>query len=146
MSKSLALTLMVGGALIGGPAQAQGQSTEPKAIAEASSTEQVAPEEAPMPMPAKLIEFDGGADFLRVSQRLRVIREAVQFDLTVGDHGEPTDCQVINRFRQTFVNLELCKVAMAHYHFEPARNAQNEAIEGSYRARLSYAEIREALD
>ena len=144
MVRTLALSLVAFSALCSGVAQAQ--APEPKDMVQPSSTEQSAPVGSPMAMPAKLIEFDGGADFLRVSQRLRVIREAVQVDLTGGEQGEPTDCEVSNRFRKTYVNLELWKVVMAHYHFEPARNAQNETVEGSYRARLSYAEIREELD
>lgn len=98
------------------------------------------------PTPAKLVSFDGAHDFMKTSRRLRVWREAVDLDMTIGANGEATDCKVINEFRKTYVNKSLCEVAMAHYTFEPARNSKNEAVVGSYRAHISYAELREELD
>ena len=98
------------------------------------------------PIGVKLVEFDGAFDFLNTSRRLRIWRPAVQFDMKVDEQGHATECEVVDRFRKNYVNIKLCEVAMAHYTFEPARNAQNQAVVGSYRAKLSYKELREELD
>lgn len=98
------------------------------------------------PKPAKPLSFDGAYDFMKTSRRLRIWREAVQFDMTVDANGEATDCEVVDRFRKTYINTKLCELVMEHYTFEPARNEKDEAVEGSYRARISYAQLREELD
>lgn len=148
MPITLALSLACA-SLSCGPAQA---SDAPK-LPEAPQTPEIAqaPEapESGAPMaaqPAKLIAFDGAHDFMKTSRRLRIWREIVQFDMTVDPQGTASGCEVVDRFRKTYVNQKLCDVVMAHYSFEPARNAQNEAVEGSYRARISYAQLREELD
>ncbi|MEM7700813.1 MAG: hypothetical protein AAF251_02640 [Pseudomonadota bacterium] len=98
------------------------------------------------PKAVKMVEFDGAFDFLNMSRRLRIWRPAVQFDMKVDEEGHATECEVVDRFRKNYVNIKLCEVAMAHYTFEPARDAHNQAVEGSYRAKLSYKELREELD
>lgn len=98
------------------------------------------------PKSVKLVDFDGAQDFLNTSRRLRIWRPAVHLNMKVNEQGEATDCEVVNRFRKNYVNLKLCEVAMAHYTFEPARNAQDEAVAGSYLAKLSYKELREEVD
>lgn len=98
------------------------------------------------PTPATMVEFDGGHDFLKMSRRLRVWRTSVQFDMTVDAEGHATDCEVVDRFRKTYVNMKLCEVVMNHSTFEPARDDHNQPIEGSYRHNLSYADLREQLD
>ncbi|MDJ0977348.1 MAG: hypothetical protein QNI87_02315 [Erythrobacter sp.] len=104
------------------------------------------PAVAAKPTPAKMVAFDGGFDFLKASRRMRVWRPAVELDMTVDTQGHASDCEVVNRFRKNYVNQKLCEIAMAHYTFEPARNAQNEAVEGSYRAHLSYEDLSEEFD
>jgi len=106
----------------------------------------VAPEAPKEPKSVKVVEFDGAQDFLNMSRRLRIWRPAVHFNMKVNEQGEATDCEVVDRFRKNYVNLKLCEVAMSHYTFEPARNAQNEAVAGSYLAKLSYKELREEVD
>lgn len=96
--------------------------------------------------PAKMVAFDGAHDFMKTSRRLRIWREAVDLDMKIDAKGEATECEVVHAFRKSYVNKKLCEVAMAHYTFEPARNAMNEAVEGSYRAHISYADLREELD
>ncbi len=107
-------------------------------------------ETAPVTMmkatPAKLVAFDGAHDFMKTSRRLRIWRAAVDLDMKIDAQGEATDCEVVDRFRKTYVNKKLCEVAMAHHTFEPARNAKNEAVEGSYRVHISYADLRKELE
>ena len=98
------------------------------------------------PKPAKMVDFDGGFDFLSTSRKLRIWRSSVQFDMKVDAEGHATDCQVVDRFRKNYVNMKLCEVVMNHYTFEPARDEHNEPVEGSYRASLSYADLRAELD
>ncbi|MEO0417391.1 MAG: hypothetical protein AAF249_00880 [Pseudomonadota bacterium] len=105
-----------------------------------------APARPAKPTAVKLVEFDGAFDFLNTSRRLRIWRPAVQFDMKVDEQGQATDCEVVDRFRKNYVNIKLCEVAMAHYTFEPARDVHNQAVVGSYRAKLSFKELREELD
>ncbi|MEM1194937.1 MAG: hypothetical protein AAGH57_02440 [Pseudomonadota bacterium] len=103
-------------------------------------------ETAGMPTPAKLVSFDGGFDFLTMSRRYRIWRKAVQFDMKVDAQGHATECEVVDQFRRTLINMRLCEVAMDHSTFEPARDAENQPIEGSYRATISYADLRAEFD
>ncbi|MEO0589758.1 MAG: hypothetical protein AAFZ11_04270 [Pseudomonadota bacterium] len=98
------------------------------------------------PTPAKMVEFDGGFDFLSTSRKLRIWRSSVQFDMKVDATGHATDCEVVDRFRKNYINMKLCEVVMDHYTFEPARDERNQPVEGSYRASLSYADLRAELD
>ena len=98
------------------------------------------------PTPAKMVNFDGGFDFLSTSRKLRIWRSSVQFDMKVDAEGHATDCQVVDRFRKNYVNMKLCEVVMDHYTFEPARDEHNQPVEGSYRASMSYADLRAEFD
>lgn len=115
-------------------------------VTKAVETAEASAEQPAGPSDVKVVTFDGGHDFLKTSRRLRIWRAEVSFDMTVDAQGEATQCDVVHRFRKTYVNKKLCEVVMAHYTFEPARNAQNEAVEGSYRARISYKDLIEELD
>lgn len=135
-------------ALACGPAAPDGGSAvseAPRAKADAAQPS-LAPDAAGEATPPTLIEFDGGWEFLKTSRQLRVWRAAVEFTLEVDETGQPSDCEVIDAFRQTYVNTKLCEVLMEHHSFTPARNARNEAVVGSYRSSLSYADLREEFD
>ena len=146
MSLTLALSLACATAACG-PAEANEAPETPVVTKTVQAPE--APEVPAKPAqatPAKMVAFDGAHDFMKTSRRLRVWRDAVDLDMKIDAQGEATDCQVVQAFRKTYVNKKLCEVAMAHYTFEPARNAMNEAVEGSYRAHLVYADLRAELD
>jgi len=96
--------------------------------------------------PAKKVAFDGGFEFMKMSRRLRIWRPAVEFDMKVDAEGHATDCEVVNAFRKNYINMKLCEVVMDHHTFEPARDAQNQPVPGSYHAKISYAQLREELD
>jgi len=142
---SLMLTLPLACAAL---ACASAEPVEAAAVTKVSETPEVpaAPKDRKEPRSVKVVEFDGAQDFLNMSRRLRIWRPAVHFNMKVNEQGEATDCEVVNRFRKNYVNLKLCEVAMSHYTFEPARNAQDEAVAGSYLAKLSYKELREEVD
>ena len=146
MPLTIAFTLSCATAACGPVAASAGTAPAPKAerVEAPAKAEKADAESAPTPV--KMVAFDGAHDFMKTSRRLRVWREAVDFDMTVDAQGEATECKVINEFRTTYVNKTLCEVAMAHYTFEPARNARNEPVEGTYRAHIVYADLRAELD
>ena len=92
--------------------------------------------------PVKLVSFDGERQFLKASSRLRVWRPTVGYTLTVDADGNATDCTLTEKFRSTYVNIKLCEVLMDHHQFEPARNAADAPVEGSYTSRLVYLDLR----
>jgi len=93
--------------------------------------------------PARLIAFDGEREFLKASTRLRVWRGEVAYTLEVDAAGMPTDCELAEKFRMTYVNDKLCEVLLKHHTFEPARDASGAPVEGTYEGRLNYLEMRE---
>lgn len=133
-------------ALVCAPADLGQDTTVAMQEAPATPAAPAVPARATKPTGVKMVEFDGAFDFLNMSRRLRIWRPAVQFDMKVDDQGHATECEVVDRFRKNYVNIKLCEVAMAHYTFEPARDVHNQAVAGSYRAKLSYKELREELD
>ena len=119
-----------------------------KAMSEAGAATQPSATQQPAngAQPAKKVAFDGGFEFMKMSRRLRIWRPAVEFDMKVDAEGHATDCEVVNAFRKNYINMKLCEVVMDHHTFEPARDAQNQPVPGSYHAKISYAQLREELD
>ena len=115
-------------AIVGGDAQAGNNPTSVETASEAKGVE--------------LIAFDGEFEFLKTSSRLRIWRPEVGFELAVDAEGNAIDCEITKAFRRTYVNNKLCKVLMEHHHFEPARNAEADAVPGTYRSRISYMDLR----
>jgi hypothetical protein len=93
--------------------------------------------------PARLIEFSGDREFLKESERLRVWRGEVGYRLEVDAAGTPTDCELTERFRMTYVNAKLCEVLLRTHSFEPAHDASGAAVESTYEGRLNFMEMRE---
>ena len=93
--------------------------------------------------PARLIAFDGAYELLKTSARLRVWRADVAYTLAVDAAGTPTDCELTEKFRMTYVNEKLCEVLIAHHSFEPAQDASGAPVGGSYEGRLNFMELRE---
>lgn len=93
--------------------------------------------------PVRLVSFDGERELLKTSSRLRVWRGELGFVLSVDAAGTPTDCELTEKFRMTYVNDKLCEVLIAHHSFEPALDASGAPVEGSYEGRLNFMEMRE---
>ena len=53
-----------------------------------------------------------------------------------------TGCEIEDEFRRTYVNQKLCSVLMKTHTFQPARDASNAPVPGSYSNSLSYMELR----
>ncbi len=96
------------------------------------------------PVPAKLVNFNGGERVLVASKRLRIWRSHLAYRLTVDEQGMPTDCELTEKFRRKYISVELCRVLIEHHEFEPARDEMNRPVEGTYSARLSYLDLRNA--
>jgi len=93
--------------------------------------------------PVRLVSFDGGWQFLKTSSRLRIMRPAVDYTLTVDAAGEVTGCKLAHEFRRAYINERLCDVLVEHHTFEPAHDETGAAVEGSYSSRLVYVDLRE---
>lgn len=127
------------------------------ALVENENAESVVTDDAPaetkrarvntdMSRPASLVEFDGVAAVLKKAGRRRVVLESLGYKLTVGIDGKPTSCEVTDDYRQKFTAISLCNTLIGHHSFEPARDADGNAIEGSYENRLYYANLRKELE
>ncbi|MEM6477340.1 MAG: hypothetical protein AAF687_14390 [Pseudomonadota bacterium] len=92
--------------------------------------------------PVKLVSWDGDWQFLKTSRRMRVWRPAVSYTLDIDETGAVSGCKIKREFDRTLVNMKLCKVLTDHHQFEPARDANDVAVQGSYSARLVYADLR----
>lgn len=92
--------------------------------------------------PVRLVSFDGQWQFLKTSSRLRIMRSAIDYTLTVDAAGDVTGCTLDREFRRTYINKRLCDVLIKHHTFEPAHDASGTAVPGSYTARLVYADLR----
>nr|WP_298927139.1 hypothetical protein [uncultured Erythrobacter sp.] len=94
--------------------------------------------------PVKLVEFDGEFEVLKTSRRLRVWRSHLAYTIKVDADGKPTGCELTDGFRRTYVKKKLCDVLVKHHTFEPARDESDAPVEGTYTARLSYMDMRNA--
>ena len=92
--------------------------------------------------PVKLVEFSGGREVLKTSSQLRVWRSHLGYRLAVDAEGKATGCEIEDEFRRTYVNQKLCSVLMKTHTFQPARDASNAPVPGSYSNSLSYMELR----
>jgi len=95
------------------------------------------------PGKARLISFDGEQEFLKASTRLRIWRADVGYTLTVGTDGTVTKCQLLEKFRRTYVKKRLCQVLVAHHEFEPAVDEADMPVESHYTSRLVYLDMRD---
>lgn len=93
--------------------------------------------------PVKLISFDGEQRLLQSSNRLRIWRSHLSYTLSVDAEGKVTGCELTEPFRRKYISVQLCKLLSASHTFEPARDADNNAVAGSYTNRISYLELRE---
>lgn len=132
MARPMSLTVAVAAALAFASAAQADEGTDMPPAMEAGT-------------PVKLVEFNGEWEVLKASSRLRVWRSHLAYTISVDAQGNATECEVTEKFRRTYVNQKLCSVLMKHHIFEPARDASNAPVAGSYSARLSYMDLREKL-
>lgn len=92
--------------------------------------------------PVKLVSFDGEQELLKKSSRMRIWRSHLAYRLTVDAEGKVTGCELTEKFRRAYVSRQLCKLLVANHTFEPARDAYDQPVEGSYTNRISYIDLR----
>lgn len=92
--------------------------------------------------PVKLVSFDGEQELLQKSSRMRIWRSHLAYKLTVDAEGNVTGCELTEKFRRAYVSRQLCKLLVANHTFEPARDASDQPVEGSYTNRISYVDLR----
>ena len=88
--------------------------------------------------PAKLIEFDGGQELAVEAIRVGMLTQTLSYTLTVGADGKPTGCELGRDFRRKYVEIALCRTLMKHHSFEPARDAQGNAVEGNFAGQIDF--------
>ena len=127
----------------------------PAAMAKADGAGEMAPPTPPTgemteapdtATPVRLVSWDGDFEFMKESRRMRIWRSHIAYNLTVDAEGDVTDCELTESFRLKSVSERLCDILSEHHEFEPAHNAAGEPVEGSYAARIAYADVRERLE
>ncbi|MFU7528158.1 hypothetical protein [Qipengyuania sp. ASV99] len=81
--------------------------------------------------PVELVEFDYEEFFVR-AMRLGMLTQTLGYTVTVAADGEVTECALARSFRRPYTTKELCKAIARYAQFQPARDAQGNAVDGSY--------------
>jgi len=81
--------------------------------------------------PEELLEFDYKEFFVRAT-RLGMLSQTLGYTVTVGQDGEVTDCTLARSFRSPYTTKELCKAIARYAQFQPALDAQGNAVLGAY--------------
>jgi hypothetical protein len=90
------------------------------------------------PRPPVMVGFDGLQQLTAVAQRQRLLTEVIGYTLEVNAEGEPTDCSLDRDFRRRIVTIELCRTLVEHHRFEPARDAEGDAVAGTYSSQIDF--------
>ncbi len=86
----------------------------------------------------ELVEIDYKTLYRRMMQ-LGMVTQVLGYTLAVDEAGKPTDCELSRKFRSPYTAKALCKELMATTTFEPARDAQGNAVAGSYQGEVEIA-------
>ena len=86
----------------------------------------------------KLLAFDGFEQLAREASRQRITSQELGFTLTVGADGIATDCALSRDFRRTYTEISLCRKLMKHHTFEPAVDANGNAVVGTYSSNVNF--------
>ena len=62
----------------------------------------------------------------------------VEFLLTIGVDGAPTDCVVTNSSGSSSLDSASCRIMMERARFQPAKNAAGKATVGTYTSRITW--------
>ncbi|MEQ8412196.1 MAG: hypothetical protein RIC51_03440 [Erythrobacter sp.] len=84
------------------------------------------------------LAFDGLRQLAAAAQRQRLLSEVIGFTLEVDEDGNPTDCSLDRDFRRRIVTIELCRPLLEHHRFAPARDAEGNAVSGTYSSRIDF--------
>jgi hypothetical protein len=85
--------------------------------------------------PVQLAAFDYEEFFDRVTQ-LGMLSQNLGYTMTVAPDGKVTDCALSRSFRSSYTTKEMCKALSRYAQFEPARDAQGNAVSGTYKGEV----------
>lgn len=85
--------------------------------------------------PVALMAFDYDEFFDRATQ-LGMLSQSLGYTVTVAADGTATDCALARRFRSQYTTKELCKSIARNAQFQPARDAQGNAIAATYQGKV----------
>lgn len=80
------------------------------------------------PSPPILKSFEGMHDLTAVAGRQRMLSQKLEYTLVVDDTGVPVRCDLSRDYRRKATEIALCRPLLEHMRFEPARNAEGEAV------------------
>lgn len=86
---------------------------------------------SPVLQPVELAEFDYKGFFRRAMQ-LGMLSQTLGYTVQVATDGSVTECALARRFQSPYTVQELCKAISRYSRFEPARDAEGNAIVASY--------------
>lgn len=87
------------------------------------------------PLPVELVAFDYQEFFDRATQ-LGMLSQTLGYTLTVAPDGKVTDCSLARRFKSPYVTKELCEAVSRNAQLNPARDAQGNAVSGTYKGEV----------
>lgn len=105
--------------------------TESAAVRAAIGQAQATPASGSGAQPAELVDFDYHRFFERAF-RLGLPTQRIAYVLTVGADGKPTDCALNRDYRYAATDRQMCRQIMRVARFNPARDAQGNAVASTY--------------
>lgn len=90
------------------------------------------------PRPPVPLVFEGLPQLVATARRERLLGEVIGFTLEVDARGNPRDCTLGRDFSREAVTIDLCRALVDHHRFEPARDAEGNAVPGTYTSRIDF--------
>lgn len=117
----LAAVLAVPALMSGAPASAEDDTAVPQVAA-----------------PPVLAEIDYKRLYRRMMQ-LGMLSQVIGYTLDVDAEGKATDCHFSRRFKSRYTREQLCEAFREATGFQPARDAQGNAVAGTYQGEVEVA-------
>ena len=88
-----------------------------------------------VPQPVQLRAFDYRNFFERTIE-LGLPSQTLGYTVAIAADGQVTDCTLARKFRRAFIRDQVCKAIVGNAQFEPARDAQGNAVAASYQGEI----------
>lgn len=86
----------------------------------------------------RLISFEGMQELAQEASRQRMLSQELGYTITVDPSGKPIDCDLSRKFRRKATEIALCRPMLKSMTFEPARDVNGTAIEGTYSSTIYF--------
>lgn len=136
LRRSVVPILVLTGVIIGTPAAAANADFESRSAAVAEAAEADAP--VPVLQSPELAAIDYKILYRRLMQ-LGMLSQVLGYSLTVSADGQVIDCNFSSTFKSRFTRKQLCKAFIETTAFEPARDADGNAVMGTYEDEVEVA-------